>query len=46
MSDGKEMTNDYQIELGKLDTIDVDAVVKKAAEKAVGSPRWWGGHRE
>ncbi len=36
VSDGKEMTNDYQIELGKLDTIDVDAVVKKAAEKAVG----------
>ena len=36
VSDGKEMDNDYQIKLGKLDTIDVDAVAKKAAEKAVG----------
>ncbi len=36
VSDGKEMTNDYQIKLGKLDTIDVEAVAKKAAEKAVG----------
>ena len=36
VSDGKEMDNDYQIELGKLDTIDVEAVAKKAAQKAVG----------
>ena len=36
VSDGKEMDNDYQIELGKLDAIDVDAVAKKAAQKAVG----------
>lgn len=36
VSDGKEMDNDYEIKLGKLDTIDVDAVARKAAEKAVG----------
>lgn len=36
VSDGKEMDNDYQIKLGKLDTIDVEAVARKAAEKAVG----------
>ena len=36
VSDGKEMQNDFQMELGKLDTIDVDKVTKKAAQKAVG----------
>lgn len=36
VSDGKEMDNDYEIKLGKLDTIDVEAVAQKAAEKAVG----------
>lgn len=34
VSDGKEMANDYQIKLGKLDTIDVDAMVKKAVDSA------------
>ena len=30
VSDGKEMTDDYQIKLGQLDKIDTDAMVKKA----------------
>lgn len=34
VSDGTEMANDYQIKLGKLDTIDTAAMVKKAAETA------------
>lgn len=34
VSDGKEMANDYQIKLGKLDTLDVDAMVKKAVDSA------------
>ena len=34
VSDGKEMANDYQIKLGKLDTIDVDTMVKKAVDSA------------
>ena len=36
VTDGKEMANDYQIKLGKLDTIDTEALAKKAAETAVG----------
>ena len=31
-----EMANDYQIKLGKLDTIDTDALVKKATDGALG----------
>ena len=34
VTDGKEMANDFQIKLGKLDAIDADALVKKAAEGA------------
>lgn len=34
VSNGKEMSNDYQIKLGKLDEIDVDALVKKAVDGA------------
>lgn len=34
VSDGTEMANDYQIKLAKLDTIDVNALAKKAAETA------------
>ena len=34
VSDGKEMSNDYQIKLGKLDEIDTDTLVKKAVEGA------------
>ncbi len=34
VSDGKEMSNDFQIKLGKLDTIDTDALVKKAVDGA------------
>ena len=34
VSDGKEKVNDYQMEIGKLDTIDVDKQVKKAVDKA------------
>ena len=30
VSNGQEMSNDYQIKLGKLDEIDTDALVKKA----------------
>ena len=31
VSDGKEMSDSYEIKLGKLDTIDTDALTKKAA---------------
>ena len=34
VSNGKEMSNDYQIKLGKLNEIDVDALVKKAVDSA------------
>lgn len=34
-SDGQEMANDFQVKLGKLDAIDVDALTKKAAKGAV-----------
>ena len=34
VSDGKEMSNDYQIKLGKLDEIDVDKLVAKAVSTA------------
>ena len=34
VSNGKEMSNDYQIKLGKLDEIDTDALVKKAVDGA------------
>ncbi len=34
VSDGKEMSNDFQIKLGKLDTLDTDALVKKAVDGA------------
>jgi len=34
VSDGHEMSNDYQIKLGKLSAIDTDALVKKAVEGA------------
>lgn len=35
VSDGKEMSNDVQIKLGKLDTIDTDTLAKKAAQAAI-----------
>jgi len=35
VSDGQEKTNDHQIKLGKLDTIDTDALTKKAAKTAL-----------
>ena len=35
VSDGKEMTNDYQIKLDKLDAIDTEALTKKAAKTAL-----------
>lgn len=35
VTDGKEMANDYQIKLGKLDTIDSDALAQKAAREAL-----------
>ena len=35
VSDGKEMANDYQIKLGKLDTIDTDALTAKAVQGAL-----------
>ena len=35
VSDGREMANDYQIKLAKLDTIDLDALTKKAADTAL-----------
>ena len=34
VSNGKEMSNDYQIKLGKLDEINVDELVKKAIDGA------------
>ncbi len=34
LSDGKEMVNSYEIKLGKLDTINVEEVAKKAAFEA------------
>ncbi len=34
VSDGKEMSNDFQINLGKLSEIDTDALVKKAVDGA------------
>ena len=34
VSNGKEMSNDYQIKLGKLDEIDTDELVKKAIDGA------------
>ena len=34
VSNGKEMADDYQIKLGKLDQIDTDAMVKEAVEGA------------
>ncbi|MBQ2446131.1 MAG: TldD/PmbA family protein [Oscillospiraceae bacterium] len=35
VSDGKEMENDYQIKLGKLDTLDTEALTAKAAKTAM-----------
>ncbi len=35
VSDGKEMANDYQIKLSKLDTVDTDALTAKAAAGAL-----------
>ena len=35
VSDGKEMADDYQIKLGKLDTLDTVDLTKKAAEGAL-----------
>ena len=35
VSDGKEMTNDYQIKLAQLDAIDTEALTKKAAKTAL-----------
>ena len=34
VSDGKEMSNDYQIKLGQLDKLDTDSLVKKAIDGA------------
>ena len=34
VSDGKEMSNDYQIKLGQLDKLDTDVLVKKAIDGA------------
>ncbi len=34
VSNGQEMSNDYQIKLGKLDEIDTDTLVKKAVDGA------------
>ena len=36
VTDGKEKANDYQIKLGQLDTLDSEALTKKAAETALG----------
>jgi len=36
VTDGKEKANDYQIKLGQLDTLDSQALTKKAAETALG----------
>lgn len=35
VSDGKEMSDDFQFKLGRLDTIDTAAMTKKAAQTAV-----------
>lgn len=35
VTNGQEMSNDYQIKLGEMDTIDTDALTKKAAEGAL-----------
>lgn len=35
VSDGNEMANDYQIQLGDLDAINTDVLTKKAAEEAL-----------
>ena len=35
VSNGKEMANNYEIKLAKLDTIDLDALTKKAADTAL-----------
>lgn len=34
VSDGKDMSNDFQIKLGQLDQLDTDAIVKKAVDGA------------
>ena len=34
VTNGTEMSNDYQIKLGKLDTLDTDALTKKAVDTA------------
>ncbi len=34
VTNGQEMSNDYQIKIGKLDTLDTDAMVKKAVDTA------------
>jgi len=34
VTDGKEMSNDFQFKLGKLDTIDTDKLVRKAVDGA------------
>ena len=34
VSDGQEMSDDYQVKLGKLDTIDVEKLTKKAVSNA------------
>ena len=34
VSDGNEMSDSYEIKLGKLDTLDTDAIVKKAVDNA------------
>ena len=34
VSNGQEMANDFQVKLGKLDTLDTDALVKKAVDGA------------
>ena len=36
VSDGKEMANDYMIKLGKLDSMDTEALTKQVAETALG----------
>ena len=36
VTNGQEMANDYQIKLGRLDTLDSEALTKKAAETALG----------
>lgn len=36
VTDGQEKTNDYQIKLGKLDTVDTDALTAKTVKTALG----------